>query len=217
MTRLNPFVPMSRELRSRAWESRAVAPVPTMSEAADDDPADEPHGREPLYEFDTVLVCLLPTGPTEYCHQDLPHLTLVYAGGVVTRTEEELRRLRDTCATLARTVQHFTAPVTGGEVLGPPDERVDVLIFEKTPELEAMRAALEWANASDYTEFKPHLTVGAEGTMTKTPGWTAPPAIDFDRICMLVGPDQQTWILADPDDSLMNGDEPVGSALPTGA
>lgn len=110
----------------------------------------------------SVMIAFLPT-QTDWCKQDLPHLTLVFCGQIVDLPLTALNAIAKDAATVARTTKPFSLDVTGVEVFGD-EEKVDVLTFYSTPQLDLARTMVEKWNASQYKEFKPHATIGPEGS-----------------------------------------------------
>lgn len=130
---------------------------------------------------DSIMVALFPT--TEYwCTQELPHLTLVYAGKIQDVPSTVKNDLAKEVISIAFDFGPVSVPVTGVEIFGD-DEPVDVLRLELTDELKAMRSRLEYWNLSQYKEFKPHSTIGEVGSYSGT----IPPKLLFDRIGLVWG------------------------------
>ena len=125
---------------------------------------------------ESVMVALLPVS-TSWSKLELPHLTLVYAGEIPDLPLTAFNDLAKDAAALAALTRPLSLPVTEVEVFGD-EEKVDVLRVRSSPELLAMRHALEKWNASKYP-FRPHATIGPVGSRTLVP---IPEQITFDRI-----------------------------------
>lgn len=104
-----------------------------------------------------VMIALLPTSD-DWCKIDLPHLTLVYAGTTDKLTVVDFNNLAKDAAMLASLSTPIYLRVIGLSVLGD-QEKVNVLSLQPTPELWAMRRAVEDWNASQFP-FTPHCTIG---------------------------------------------------------
>lgn len=124
---------------------------------------------------DSVMIALLPV-TNDWCHIDLPHMTLVYAGLTKDLKQTTFNELAKDAASIAMLANPITLKVLGTEVFGTED-KVDVLRFQPTPELWAMRRAVERWNASEHP-FNPHVTVGPTGYFVET----SPSYIAFNRI-----------------------------------
>lgn len=130
-------------------------------------------------EYNTsVMVALLPTS-TYWCNQDLPHVTLVYAGDVENLRETDRNEIAKTVLDISTDYQPFTVPVIGLDIFGD-DDPVEVLVLELTPELQDMRKRLVKWNASQYTDYKPHATIGPVGPKKSMTHY--PESLTFDRI-----------------------------------
>lgn len=125
----------------------------------------------------SVMIALLPT-TSDWCHIELPHLTLVYAGEIDSLTPGDYNELGKDVLSLSREFGPIELGVIGPDVLGEK-EPVDVLTLFETPELSAMRAKVEHWNASQY-DFNPHVTVGPLDSLEGT----IPNSILFDRIML---------------------------------
>lgn len=130
-----------------------------------------------MSEFDSsVMVALLPT-TTYWCHQELPHVTLIYAGEIPDLKPTVRNDLAKQTISIAQDFGPFSVNVTGTDVFGT-NHLVDVMKLELTPELRAMRSKLEEWNGSEHTDYKPHATIGPVGS----PIENLPPRLTFDRI-----------------------------------
>jgi 2'-5' RNA ligase len=137
----------------------------------------------------SVMVALLPI-TDDWCQIELPHLTLVYAGEVKDLEPTDFNKLAKDAASLSMLSAPVFLRVTGVETFGDTDP-VSVLRLQPSPELLAMRHAVEGWNASEYTEFKPHCTIGPVGTYIEN----RPTHLAFDRIMVGWGEDRITFWL----------------------
>jgi 2'-5' RNA ligase len=137
---------------------------------------------------DSAMIALLPT-TTDWCRQELPHMTLVYAGTIDTLMETSFNELAKDAAMLAMLTNPLTLSVTGVEVFGD-EEKVDVLRLQATSELLAMRRAVERWNASEHS-FKPHCTIGPAGAFVSD----LPTYLTFDRILCAWGNEDLTFLM----------------------
>lgn len=104
-----------------------------------------------------IMIAFLPTS-SEWCEQDLPHMTLVYAGVISDRSPGDFNSLAKDAASVALMTPRFGLRVAGVEVFGD-EEKVNVLRLRPTPELLAARHFVESWNASSHP-FNPHATIG---------------------------------------------------------
>lgn len=111
--------------------------------------------------MDGVMIAFVPTDGS-WCKQPLPHLTLVYAGSLIDLPLSAFNELAKDAISVARTTRPFSLDVLGVEVFGE-EEKVDVLRFQSTPQLELARRLVEKWNASEHP-FSPHCTIGPEGS-----------------------------------------------------
>src|SRR5690348_2540844 len=92
-----------------------------------------------------VMIALLPTN-TSWCQQACPHLTLVDAGTTDDLSPTDFNELGKEASDLSILGRPITLRVTGTEEFGgdsPDNPPVEVLTLESTPELRAMRRAVE--------------------------------------------------------------------------
>lgn len=136
---------------------------------------------------DSAMIALIPT-TTYWCKIELPHMTLVYAGDITNLSQGSHNELAKAALSLAMSNSPVVLKVLGLDVFGDGDERVDVLRLEPTPQIMAMRSAVESWNASQYTDYKPHATVGPAGLADPM---KMPQFLEFDQIMCSWG-DQQT-------------------------
>lgn len=130
----------------------------------------------------SVMVALLPT-TSEWCHIDLPHLTLVYVGEIPNLSPTEHNVLAKTTLDLSLRCAPLTLVVIELDIFGSEND-TEVLTLEPTPELLAMRSIFEPWNASEYP-FNPHVTVGPLGSFEGP----LPSTITFNQIAVGWGGD----------------------------
>ncbi len=136
---------------------------------------------------DSVMVALLPV-TSDWCRIEVPHLTLVYVGEKKDLKPTVFNELAKDAALIAMLSNPIMLKVMGTDIFGEED-KVDVLRLQPTPELWAMRRAVERWNASEYP-FKPHATIGPTGTLVETPTYLA-----FNRIMVGWGKENLTFWL----------------------
>jgi 2'-5' RNA ligase len=111
------------------------------------------------------MLALVPV-TSDWCHIDLPHLTLVYAGKVSDLEPEQAGDLVRDMLDLSRRFETISLDVLGADVFGDDkDGRVDVLRLQATTPLILMRGFVEHWNASKHP-FNPHVTVGPVGSLS---------------------------------------------------
>lgn len=141
----------------------------------------------------SAMIALLPIN-TEWCKQDLPHMTLVYAGEITNLSDGAYNELAKDGASLAMISGLITLRVIGVDVYGT-DEKVDVLKLQPSSELLAMRELVEQWNASEHP-YSPHATIGPMGSSVQLqqtgeiPRWLA-----FDRVFVGWGERNMTFWL----------------------
>lgn len=131
---------------------------------------------------ESVMIALLPT-TSDWCAQPLPHMTLVFAGNISDLQAGAQNELAKIALTLAITCHKMQLVVMGKDILGSGDSMVEVLLLRPMPELLAMRSIVEPWNASEFTDFKPHATIGPIGSGKDT----IPNYLIFDRIALAWG------------------------------
>lgn len=134
----------------------------------------------------SVMVALLPVG-TSWSKIELPHMTLVYAGEIDDLDPSDFNKLAKDAASIASMNRPITLMVTDVEVFGDND-KVDVLRFRSTTELDAMRHVVDSWDKSEFP-FRPHATMGPVGTRMLVQQYI-PEYVTFDRV--LVGWGEQT-------------------------
>lgn len=110
-----------------------------------------------------AMIAFLPSNGS-WCKQELPHMTLVYAGETDRLQSGDFNKLAKDAISAGRLTGSFVLQVTGVEELGDDPEKVDVLTFHPTPQLLVARKMVEYWNASQYKDFKPHATIGPVGS-----------------------------------------------------
>lgn len=136
---------------------------------------------------DGVMIAFLPAND-DWCRQPDPHMTLVYCGLMEQVGLGNFSEIAKTTITVARLMAgSFSLDVTGVEVWGGgQDDKVDVLTLFPTPKLLTARKLAEVWNASQHKDFKPHATVGPEGSAQGI----LPAKLYFDRVMAAYGPKQ---------------------------
>jgi len=140
---------------------------------------------------DSVFIGLLPI-TSEWCQIELPHMTLVYAGEKKDLKSTAFNELAKDAASIAMLANSFTLKVLSTEIFGgwkENQDKVDVLRLQPSPELLAMRRAVEHWNKSEYP-FNPHTTVGPVGSIVETPSY-----LTFNRIIIGWGNEYITFWL----------------------
>lgn len=142
---------------------------------------------------ESVMIALLPI-TTDWCHIELPHLTLVYAGEKSKLKPGDFNELAKDAASIAMLSRPLTLEVIKKEQFGnwseDPGDMVDVFRLRASQELMAMRRVVERWNASEHP-FNPHVTIGPVGTSVEIP----PRYLAFDRILVGWGKETLTFWL----------------------
>lgn len=136
-----------------------------------------------------AMVALLPTS-TNWCKIDLPHLTVVYVGEISDRSPSEFNSLAKDVSSIATLANRLTLNVIGLDVMGK-EELVDVLRLHASSELLAIREMVKSWDGGEWPEFKPHVTVGPQGSFSGE----VPPFLHFDRILVAWGEQSITFRL----------------------
>lgn len=136
----------------------------------------------------SVMLALLPT-TDDWCHIDLPHLTLVYGGSKEDLPLTAFNALAKDAAMLAMLGRPLSLKVRSRETFGDW-EKADVFRLQPNSELWAMRRAVEDWNKSEY-DFNPHVTIGPVGS----PVEIVPRYIRFDRVFVGWGDENLTFWL----------------------
>ena len=137
-----------------------------------------------------VMIALLPI-ISDWCKIELPHMTLVYCGTTDKLKPSDFNELAKDASMLASMNPPLTLSVQGIKKFGDANDPVLALDIQPSPQLWAMRRAVEKWNASQYG-FDPHCTIGPWGT--EVPSYT-PRAVAFDRVFVGWGEDNLTFNL----------------------
>lgn len=135
-----------------------------------------------------TMIALLPT-TTDWCKQDLPHMTLVYAGLISEHKPTAFNELAKDAASIALLSSPLILQVVGVDVFGE-EEKVNVLKLQPSSEVLAMRRVVEHWNASQFP-FRPHVTIGPYMLGVDI----IPHSIIFDRIYVGWGDENLTFWL----------------------
>ena len=135
-----------------------------------------------------AMIALLPMH-AEWSTLKVPHLTLVYAGDIDDLPAGAFNALAKDACSLAMLSSPISLRVDRIEVFGEGEEQVDVFTLVANDELRSMRNFVESWNASEYTEYRPHVTIGPPGRFIDEP----PRYINFDRITCAWGDDYITF------------------------
>lgn len=138
----------------------------------------------------SVMVALLPVG-SSWSKIELPHLTLVSAGETSALDPTDFNKIAKDAASIALMNRPINLMVTEVDVFGKED-KVDVLRFRTTSELEAMRHIVEGWNKSEFP-FRPHATMGPVGTRLLVPH--IPEYVTFDRVYVGWGKESLTFMM----------------------
>lgn len=161
---------------------------PTMPIDQDDADSDD---------ADKVMIALLPI-VSDWCTLDLPHLTLVYAGKITDLKPTDFNEMSKAASMASCLADPITLQVMGRETFGdedPTSDPVDVFRLRTSQELLALRSFFDDWDASDYPDYKPHVTIGPVGTpVDMTPRYVA-----FDRLAVVWGTDAIVFNLNDGD------------------
>jgi 2'-5' RNA ligase len=137
---------------------------------------------------DSVMIALLPI-TSDWCHIDLPHLTLVYVGATKELKPTVFNELAKDAASIAMLSNTIMLKVLKTEIFGDED-KVDALRLQPSPELLAMRRTVERWNGSEHP-FNPHVTIGPTGSFISP----APSYLAFNRIMVGWGKESLTFWL----------------------
>lgn len=135
--------------------------------------------------MDDIMIALLPVN-ADWCTLDLPHLTLVYSGETKDHSPGDYNRMAKDVASLAMLSGPLSLDVMGMDTLGPPEDRVSVLLLRPSIDLLSMRNFVEKYNRSEYPDYKPHVTIGPRAPESGS----YPSRIFFDRLYIGWGEDE---------------------------
>jgi 2'-5' RNA ligase len=127
---------------------------------------------------DSVMIALLPT-EADWCKQDLPHTTLVFAGETLALRPTLRNEMAKVVVDIAMANNPIKLKVLGSDIFGD-ENKVAVLLLDGTPQLMSMRAEVQQWDASEHP-FRPHVTIGP---IEAGPPEVVPLVITFDRICV---------------------------------
>jgi 2'-5' RNA ligase len=133
-----------------------------------------------------IMIALLPTD-SGWCNIDLPHLTLAYAGQTGDHKITDFNEMAKDTAMLAMLSAPIGLFVASQELFGP-NQDTNVFKLKSTPEIQAMRRAVDQWNASEFP-FNPHVTIGPAGSL---PAYV-PQVIRFNRLMLAWGSEQLTF------------------------
>lgn len=140
----------------------------------------------------SAMIALLPM-TSDWCKIECPHLTLVYAGEIKDLDTASFNELAKDASMLAMMSSPVMLKVMSVEPFGYAEEqKVDALKFRPTPELMAMRRAVERWNKSEFP-FNPHATIGPLGSYGDNPRYVA-----FDRVMVGWGKEQLVFSMISP-------------------
>ena len=129
----------------------------------------------------SIMVALLPVS-SEWCKIDLPHVTIVYGGEVSSSKPTMFNELAKLASLVAGMTNELLAKVEKVDIFGD-EERVSVLVLEKTKEVLELRRIFEKWDDSNFTVYKPHATIGPEGSEINP----VPLYLVFDRLAVVWG------------------------------
>lgn len=139
-----------------------------------------------------VMLAFLPTS-SDWCKIDIPHMTLVYAGTTDEFSPTDFNNLAKDAASLALLASPFYLTVKAVKKFGPPEDPVQGLSFQATPDLWAMRKFVEKWNKSEFP-FDPHCTIGPLNPLS-TYVDNVPRTVQFDRLYLGFGNEGLTFNL----------------------
>lgn len=138
---------------------------------------------------DSGMIALLPQ-TDEWCTIEPAHTTIVYLGKIADLDPNVKEQVIKLVSSLAILTNPFPVKITGQEVFGT-DDKVEVFVLAKIPELSSLRTILDSWDDSEFPNFLPHATIGPEGTIVKDP----PMFLMFDRIMVSWGEERITFWL----------------------
>jgi 2'-5' RNA ligase len=132
-------------------------------------------------QSNSIMVAVLPQ-TSDWCKLELPHTTIIYGGEVTSSKPTMFNELAKLASNVAENTSEFLAKVTDVSVFGE-EEKVSVLVLERTEELLKLRRRFEKWDDSDFSRYKPHATIGPEGTVINP----VPMYLVFDRLAVVWG------------------------------
>jgi len=130
---------------------------------------------------DSAMVALLPKDGT-WSLVDPPHTTIVYLGKIQELDPIVREELIKIVSSLSILTSQFKVKVLKQDVFGE-EEKVEVFRLSLTSELSSLRTILDSWDDSEFPVFRPHATIGPEGTLVKNP----PLFLLFDRLLLSWG------------------------------
>lgn len=112
---------------------------------------------------DQAMIAFLPANGS-WCKQDFPHMTLVYAGAIEGRDISEFNDMGKDAINAARVTGSFSLNSLGVEQFGNEPDVVDVITLYPSPQLLVARRMVQNWDQSEFTDFKPHVTIGPAGS-----------------------------------------------------
>lgn len=144
-----------------------------------------PEGNNP------VIVSLIPQDDS-WCIQPEAHMTMIYAAQKKSDLNFlQIEALKKETYKISKLFDPIKANIVGTYVLGQTEEeKVDVFLIQRTPEIMSIRRMLESWDKSDFSTFKPHTTIGPQGSYAykaekENPSY--PKSLLFDRISIFWG------------------------------
>jgi len=137
----------------------------------------------------SIMVALLPVS-SEWCKIELPHTTVVYGGEVSSSKPTMFNELAKQTSKVANDTKAFLVKVLKVDTFGD-DEKVSVLVLERTKELLRLRKIFEKWDDSDFSTYRPHATIGPDGTAINP----VPMYLVFDRLAVVWGDQMLTFRL----------------------
>lgn len=129
----------------------------------------------------SIMVAVLPQ-TSDWCKLELPHTTIIYGGEVSSSKPTMFNELAKLASIVAENTSEFLAKVTDVAIFGE-EEKVSVLVLERTEELLRLRRHFEKWNDSEFETYLPHATIGPEGTKINP----VPMYLVFDRLAVVWG------------------------------
>lgn len=140
---------------------------------------------------ESVMVALLPR-TSEWCRIELPHLTLAYVGEIPDLQPSTWSDLLKAAITISSSFAPIVVSVLGVERFGEPDNPVDVLLLDSSPDLMAIQRTVDDWETGQFRAFRPHCTIGPPGAIV---GITVPTEISFDRCVVSYGSQNTSYKL----------------------
>lgn len=116
---------------------------------------------------DSGMIALIPS-ESNWCKIDPPHVTLVYLGKIKDLDPLVKTELIKIVSSLSVLTRPFSVKILKQEVFGD-EEKVEVFRLVNTSELSSFRIILDSWDDSEFSVFRPHATIGPEGTIVEDP------------------------------------------------